>query len=375
MGNFQIIKHTWSKATLAGALLSVLISSCDGPGGGPNEVNFDQEAMLSHVGQNIILPAYQTFSSDVSALAASLQAFETEPSQANLEAMQSAHLLAWESYQAVSPFNFGPADANGLSNYNIYPTDVQQIESNIGATSYDLNTAENIDAQGFPAIDYLLHSEDTQEATLQALSNEARLGYLKDVVAALNLATSATAEAWSATGGNYVEQFATNTGTDVGSSLGMLVNTFNQDFELLKNGQLGIPLGKRTLGEALPDRVEAYYSGISASLAQAHLEAIHELYRGIGADGTNGPSLEDYLEAINPIFDGETPLVEAIATQMQETTTALAALPDPLSETILSQPSLVEAAWDEVQAQVILFKTDMPSALGVLITYQDNDGD
>jgi len=41
----------------------------------------------------------------------------------------------------------------------------------------------------------------------------------------------------------------------------------------------------------------------------------------------------------------------------------------------LTNPSVVDAAYVELQKQVVLFKTDMPSSLGVLITYQDNDGD
>jgi hypothetical protein len=34
-----------------------------------------------------------------------------------------------------------------------------------------------------------------------------------------------------------------------------------------------------------------------------------------------------------------------------------------------------ETAYNEVRNMVVYLKTDMPSALGILITYQDNDGD
>ena len=46
-----------------------------------------------------------------------------------------------------------------------------------------------------------------------------------------------------------------------------------------------------------------------------------------------------------------------------------------MSENIINNQTQVEAAYAELQKLIVLFKVDMPSRLGVLITYQDNDGD
>ena len=51
------------------------------------------------------------------------------------------------------------------------------------------------------------------------------------------------------------------------------------------------------------------------------------------------------------------------------------AVPDPLSDHITNGPTQAEAAYEEILELLVLTKSDLPSALGVLITYQDNDGD
>ena len=55
--------------------------------------------------------------------------------------------------------------------------------------------------------------------------------------------------------------------------------------------------------------------------------------------------------------------------------TALLSLEDPLAEFVVAQQPMSFEVYAELQALVVLWKVDMMSSLGVLITYQDNDGD
>ncbi|MEM9022133.1 MAG: hypothetical protein AAGB22_00230, partial [Bacteroidota bacterium] len=77
-----------------------------------------------------------------------------------------------------------------------------------------------------------------------------------------------------------------------------------------------------------------------------------------------------YLNAL-----GATSLVNDTKAQIDVVQADLDALPDPLSGTIESSQGTVEQVYQEMQQLVVLFKVDMPSQLGILITYQDNDGD
>ena len=53
----------------------------------------------------------------------------------------------------------------------------------------------------------------------------------------------------------------------------------------------------------------------------------------------------------------------------------LDAIPDPLSESFINDGVKVEDAYKEIQKLLTLLKTDVSSALGVQISFMDNDGD
>ena len=53
----------------------------------------------------------------------------------------------------------------------------------------------------------------------------------------------------------------------------------------------------------------------------------------------------------------------------------LIAINGVLSNQIVANPTLVNAAYIEHLKLLVLLKTDLPSNLGVVITYQDGDGD
>jgi predicted lipoprotein len=123
----------------------------------------------------------------------------------------------------------------------------------------------------------------------------------------------------------------------------------------------------------LPKEVEAYYSGISVQLALAQLKAVQRLYLGTAQKG-NGQGLINYLINAKAKYNGG-PMSDTIKVAFASTVTALQAVPDPLSQTIQTSTTGAQATFTQCQRLVALLKTDMPSALGVLITYGDNDGD
>jgi uncharacterized protein len=339
---------------------------------------FDRKAMLSNIGSNIIIPNYQILQTEANALDAAVTQFTTTTDSANLIALQIAFKNTYNAWQLCSTFELGPAETDLLrANVNTFPTDTAQINSNISSGSYNLGTASNLDAKGFPAIDYLLFNTTVNNLLLKYTS-DANAGNRKVYLSALSgeIKTKVTAvyNSWITSGGNYITTFSNNTGADVGSSLGLLTNQLNYDFETLKNYKIGIPLGKKTLGTPLPEKVEGYYGKNSVALAVEQLKNIERIYLGKSGQGIDGTGIDEYLIHLKSQYNGGL-LSTAIKSQLTTTINKLQSIPDPLSQTILNNPSVVDAVYLEMQKLVVLFKTDMPSALGVLITYQDNDGD
>ncbi len=357
----------------------VLTASCDGAGPttDPPDDAFDRSEMLAHLGNEIILPAYAALTSSVDALQAAADAFADDPSAANLTVLQTRLKAARLAWQDANLFQFGPAESVTLrAALNTYPADEDQIEDNIASGDYTLGTIANRAAGGFPALGYLLHGE-TDEEVLSAFADEVgasnRRTYLQDAVDFIKTSTDAAADDWAADGGNYIGTFvsAGRSGTDVGSSLGMLINALVLHYErFIRDGKIGIPAGVRSAGVPRPRSTEAYHGGYSLELAAANLRAVRRLFLGSDPDGTNGIGLDDHLRAL----DADALAVE-IESELDEALASLQALTDPLSAQIETGNEPVLTAFTELQDVVVLLKADMTSILGVTITFQDNDGD
>lgn len=354
-----------------------IVSSCGNDDGGSASDGFDRKGMLQNIGNEIIIPDYHNFNNLAADLHIKVQEFHAAPTNATLSAVQAAFVEAYKGWQKISVYELGPAAEPGVMlrmRINIFPTDTVQINSNISSGTYNLEDLGNADAKGLPAIDYLLYGTGADAAAiLDKYTNDGlaanRKAYLLAVSEEIKNMAAQVYNAWIPSGGNYINTFIEASGTDIGSSIGQLVNQFNYDFELIKNPKIGIPLGKKTFDEPLPAKVEAYYSGISVELATLNLQALKNLFLG-GA----GLGFDDYLNFLGASHSGQ-PLSVVIANQFDVDIQKVQVIPDPLSASILNNTALVNDAYTELQKTVVLIKTDMPSALGVLITYQDNDGD
>jgi len=258
-------------------------------------------------------------------------------------------------------------------NFNVFPTDTVQINSNINSGTYNLDAANNLDAKAFPALEFLFYGLNKSENSVlqEFVSSTNKRNYVSDLLSNMSTKLNAVLNAWNS---GYKTTFKNSLNTDVGSSIGYMVNQLNFELDYLKNAKIGTPLGKKTLGIAVPTSCEAYYNGNSIQLAKATLFAIETMYLGRSQSGTNGMGFDDYLSHLKANYNGGL-LSDAIANQFNVAKTKLNAIPNPLSQQVTSNPTIVDDAYVELVKLLVLLKTDMPSNLGVIITYQDGDGD
>lgn len=354
--------------------ISALLVACSNSTSSEDQTNFDRSEMLSNYGNNIIIPAFEDMQAATNELETVAEDFENERTLERLETLQSALKEARLAWQDVSPFQFGPAESILLrASLNTYPTDSDKINDNISSGDYSLDTIENRDAAGLPALGYLLHGVgDTNEEvlTMYTADSEAenRMTYLLDNISFIKEQVDTATYEWQASDGDYISTFLSdeNVGTDVGSSLGMLINSYVMHYErFLRDGKIGIPAGVRSADVTRPTSTEAYYGGYSLELAIANLEQVERIFTG-----ADGPGLDDNLEALDA---GD--LSDEIQSQIDEAQTALEQLEDPLSQQIEENNEPVLTSFKELQQIITLLKADMTSILGITITYQDNDGD
>lgn len=354
-------------------LLLLSFNACkDDNGGGTTGCggDFDQSAMLQNIADNLILPAYTDLKAKVDDMASKTETFTSTYDLATLESLRSSYIAAYTSWQKAAQYNFGPAEEVFLrSSVNNFPLDVAMTETNIQTRTYDFDQPDNYD-KGFPAMDFLLYGigEEDNEIISRYLEDDIAdyEQYLQDVVTDIQERVNHTFNAWT---NGYDETFINNTGTAAGSSLSLIINQLNANYELIKREKLGVPSGVLTLGFANPDRVEAFYSGQSLDLLKVSLEASQNLYLG-----GSGLGLDDYLVSANAEKNGES-LNDIIKNQFTSALNSLNDLSSPLSAQIEADATVVENAYNEVTKQVVNIKTDLPSVLCVSITYIDNPSD
>lgn len=340
------------------------LSSCNDDEDTDPADTFDKEAMLTNLADNVILPEYEQLLSDAEVLLSSIKTIEAEQAtEANLLSAQEAFESVQLNWQRCAPFELGPAaDENLRRTLNTFPADTTQIERNIREGILDLSLAVNSDAKGLPALDYLLFGpksglENMSDARIQQLLINAEL-----IQEELQLVF----EQWSTA---YRDEFVKNLGNDVGSSLGQLVNELNYEFELVKNARVGIPLGKKSLGVPQKEKVEAVYAQLSMECIKAAVEAQKRIF-----SGAEGLGLDDYLDHLDARYSDQK-LSDAILEHYDQVLSDAASITGTLPDAITNDANKVETLHTSLQNLVVLIKTDMPSQLGVQITYQDNDGD
>jgi uncharacterized protein len=340
--------------------------------------NFDRKAMFANYADGYIIPAYADMTAKLTTLKERVDQFTADPTDAKLTSLQEAWKTAYITWQKVDMLEFGPAEDVSLRMVvNTYPATVSKINSNIISGSYNLEQFGSRDAQGFPALDYLLNGIGNRQEVLAAYTTDAqasgRKQYLKDITAKMLEKVQSVNNNWSA----YKTAFTESTGTDAGSSLSKMVNSYVLYYErYLRSGKVGLPAGSMT-GVAAPQLTEAYYSPeLSKELALTAMKAVKDFYDGKSYNGSaDGQGLRDYLSAIGTKDNNGKLMSDVIATEMNEAISAIGSLNGTIREGVTNNRAEMLKVYETLQQIVPLLKVDMVSAFGISITYVDNDGD
>ncbi|MBK6265889.1 imelysin family protein [Marivirga sp. S37H4] len=361
-------------------LVIATLTACDNESGS-EKVDFDREAFLVNMADQVVRPSIENFATKAEVLTSASVAFNEDVSESNLSGFRDALKATWLSYQHLAFVQVGPvATVNLRDRVNIFPTSVEKIEENITSGNYTLGAASNVAAKGFPALDYLLFGTGISEADVVAYFADQELGpnrkeYLQALVADIQSVATSMAGSW----GDYRSGFVENLGTDAGSGTSLLVNEFNFQFDIrIKNAKIGFPSGgnPRTGGILSPEKVEAYYSAWSGELAEAAVKASLAVFKGENfTSGENGLGMDDYLTALDAKTRDDEDLSTVIINQINASLDEMEKIDEPYSVVASQEGSQLVTVYNALQAVIPLIKVDMPSAMSVSITFQDNDGD
>ena len=341
--------------------------------------NFDRGAMLANWADNIIIPAYTSFNSKATDLKNKTTEFTANPTVGKLEELRNTWEEAYVSFQHVSMFEIGKAEELRFRNrINIYPTDVAQIEGFIANGNYNFELPSTIDAQGFPALDYMLNGlGDNDDEILSFYTSNSNAdgykNYLQTLSETISSLSSQVLTSWTA---GYRDVFVANTASSASGAVDKFTNAYIFYYEkALRAGKIGIPAGVYSNG-VLPEKVEALYKkDISKKLLLASIDATRNFFNGKKFDGTaNGPSFKTYLDYLDTIKN-EVNLSALIDGQFVVAINKANELNPNFVEQIARDNAKMLATFDELQRNVVLMKVDMVQAMNISINYVDADGD
>ena len=168
---------------------------------------------------------------------------------------------------------------------------------------------------------------------------------------------------------NFINDFEINnsgfSSNSQGSSISNIINALCLHYEFyVRRGKIGLPLGvfNGFSQQELPHLVECYYSGKSLQNTARCINSIRNFINGSGY--LNNDNGHNNMQ-LSKVIDNQ------IVTILEE----LNNYNNPLSEEIMNNKDALLNSYEELQKLVPFIKVDMTSGLGVLITYQDNDGD
>lgn len=335
-----------------------------------------KKAVVVALTANVIVPAYEQAAARMGDLAAAADALCAAPNPAALTAARQAWREARAAWSFTAPMRFGPVMTRkslGLVDWPAAPA--AEIDMALAAresiTLNDIREFLPSDRRGLGVMEYLLFGAD--EAILMALADPATLRC--DYLTALSQAAAAEVDAarleWTqgaGDGGPYRAVFDGSAASSLHESAALtdLVSAIVFLNQRIARMQLAPALGMDGVTPD-PSSIPGGPAHNAVADMQSQVRAMQAIYSG--GDRAEALGLRHLTAQLSPEIDRQT------AAALESASAAIAALDEPLLETILSDPAPGQAAFDRIIAVQRLFNADIASLLNISIGFSDQDGD
>ena len=341
---------------------------------------FDRGAVMENYANNIIIPRYNDFKSELDKLKSEVLEFTQNPSTETHTSLSNQWLEAYKAWQYIEMFNIGKAEEIMYSNtMNTYPVNQERTIENINSQKIVLSDPNDWACQGFPGLDFLIHGiAENLENILNLYKSETKYGdYLNVVISNMSTNTNNIVDDWS----SYKSEFISSTNNTATSAFNMLTNDFVYYFEKgLRTNKIGIPAGVFS-NDPLDTKIEAYFASknsfkdVSKELITEALEAVKLMFNGTSKTGIVGPSYKSYLDYIKNINNNGVDIGSEVMSKISTSNDRINDLDKNFINQINNDNTKMLATFDALQKIVVNLKTDMLSLFNIAVDYQDADGD
>ena len=315
-----------------------------------------QKAYLTHVANEIVIPAYQDAVNQSNALhdMAVDHCSKGEVKGEQLQALRAQWLKLAQAWAAAEMINFGPATQSMTNLYiNYYPDERGLVHQGVAdlisanpTLTPDQLASESAIVQGVPGLEEALYSNDSLNAgqcayvisASQALSNR-----LKDIE-----------KNWQ---GNSVKLLAIDKTDSSDQGLNQWINSLLSLIETLKSSAVDQPLGLTTKAKG---HVPAMSAGQSRAIINAKLDTLNQALT------------DPVLTAMLTQDQSDNPVGDKLSTALSETTILLAQMPEDISK---ADKATQQKLYDQLTTVTQIIKRELIPTLGLRVGFNSTDGD
>lgn len=404
----MFLRRTW----LPLSILSLVACTSDGGGSVEPDDGFDRRALVTSVGEHVILPTYERAADEADSLNTAVVSYASAVQQGSdaagpLSTARQSFRTAFVQWQWVEAMQLGPAGRSSVfeggrglrDRVYSWPTAnacrVDQIVYSQDYAASDFFDRELVNAFGFDALEYLLHAPGTENAcalsvplnsegqwaSLSAAEIERRRAeYAARLAGQLASEIRGLYDRWRPDGGNFLAdlQRAGERDSVYGTAQEAIDQLFAAMFYVereVKDLKLAAPLGVSgacTSSTVCPDLVESPHADLALDAVRANLAAFEALFLGqLADDGEERVGFDDFLGAL-----GADALRDQMVLDIAEARAALDSVPVPMTEALSGSTAQVLSGYEALRDVTTALKTQFVSVLSLRVPNEgagDND--
>ncbi|WP_040642031.1 imelysin family protein [Psychrobacter aquaticus] len=314
-----------------------------------------EKAYLTHVANNIVIPAYADAAkqSDILYDLAQKHCQQAPVDGTELQALRDQWLVLAQAWSSAEMINFGPATASMSNLYiNYYPDErglvhsgvAELIAANPNLTPEQLANESAI-VQGVPGLEEVLYANDSLDA--------GQCAYVISASSALSTRLKDIEKNWQQ---NATELLAIDKTAESDQGLNQWFNSLLSLVETMKSNAIEQPLG---LAGKAKGHVPAATAGQSRAIINAKLATLNTVL--------TDPVLTAILSSNN-----ENNVADSLSTALADTTTLLAQIPEDLTT---ADKATQQKLHDHLITVTRLIKRQLIPTLGIRVGFNSTDGD